>query len=449
MKAIALAVLLLGTSPQEAEWKAGLAAVKITPSEPVHLAGYASRNRPFEKVAADLFAKALALEDAKGRRAVLVTADVIGWNAGVAEPIAGRIAEKAGLPREAILLNASHNHSGPRLSLSEGPRDNVPETEALKSVAYTKALQEKVAAVALEALGRLQPARLSWGTGSAAFVMNRRERTARGIVLGVNPEGPADRDVPVLRIDSPEGRLRGVVFGAACHNTTLTGKSYDLCGDYAGFAQAWLEEKEPGIQAMFLMGCGGDANPHPRGTIELAREHGGSLGREVWRILSDGKRAAVGGPLATVLGPVDLPFRKPSREEIEKLAGDPGNAASAVAKQMGALLDAGEKLPTHYRAPVAVWQFGQDLTLAGLPGETVVDYVEAARRAIGKRGLWVAGYCNDKFGYLPSRRVAEEGGYEAQGLIRGYGGPGLFAPEAEDAIATKLKELSQKAGRRP
>ena len=90
--------------------------------------------------------------------------------------------------------------------------------------------------------------------------------------------------------------------------------------------------------------------------------------------------------------------------------------------------DAGVALPRKVRAPVAVWKFGADLTMVALPGETVVDYALAVRKLANSSNLWVAGYSNDVFGYLPSKRVVEEGGYEAHGLTKGFGGPGFFAP---------------------
>ncbi len=71
------------------------------------------------------------------------------------------------------------------------------------------------------ALADLRPATLAVGHGSAPFAMNRRQRTEKGIQFGVNPAGPIDRDVPVLRVAAPDGKLRAVVFGYACHNTTL------------------------------------------------------------------------------------------------------------------------------------------------------------------------------------------------------------------------------------
>ena len=93
-------------------------------------------------------------------------------------------------------------------------------------------------------------------------------------------------------------------------------------------------------------------------------------------------------------------------------------------QQMLQLLDAGKPIPHQFNAPIALWQFGQDLTLVGLPGEPVVDFVALTDQTFGPLNLWVAGYCNDNFGYLPSARVLREGGYETRGVI--YGGTGVF-----------------------
>ena len=90
------------------------------------------------------------------------------------------------------------------------------------------------------------------------------------------PDGPVDHDVPVLRIDGADGKLRAVLFGYACHNTTLS--FYQFCGDYAGYAQEYFEKAHPGVTALFMTGCGGDQNPYPRGTLELAQQHGRSAG---------------------------------------------------------------------------------------------------------------------------------------------------------------------------
>lgn len=432
----------------EPEWKVGLAQVKITPERPVFLAGYASRNKPFTKVEADLFAKALVLEDNQGRRVVLVTTDLVGIPAAVAEPICERLRDKAGLKREQILLNSSHTHTGPMLVLpnseGDGPKTTAGERE--RNIEYTRQLQDKIVAVVQQATAKLKLAKLSWGVGVCPFVMNRREFTANGVILGVNPRGHADRAAPILRIDSPDGRLRAVLFGAAVHGTTLGGENYELCGDYAGFAQAYVEEKHPSVQAMFMIGLAGDANPYPRGNMALAREHGATLGKEVCRLL-ESKLRPVRGPLHVAFGKAALTLQAtPPREELKRRMVRKGSIQAWVAQKMMDKLDRGEKLPDHYDCPIAVWQFGDDLTLVGLSGEVVVDYVSMLEKALGPRNLWLTAYCNDVFGYVPSTRVLHEGGYETRGLYTG--GIGLFDDKAQDVLVEKVRELAKKAGRK-
>jgi hypothetical protein len=443
---IVLVFLIAGScaAAGDTEWKVGLAQRKITPERPMLLSGYANRTRPFTKVTADLYVKALVLEDRQGQRAVLVTSDLLGLPAAVAEPICERIQKKTGIPRARILLNSSHTHAGPQLGLTVPPEQAPGAGEVLRTVEYTRQLQDQVVAVVVDAAAKVQPARLSWGGGVVHFVMNRREFTPRGVILGVNPRGLADRSVPVLRVDV-DGKLRAVLFGAAVHGTTLDGNNYELCGDYAGFAQANIQERHPQVQAMFFLGCAGDANPYPRGTMDLARQHGRSLADEVCRVL-DGKLRPVAGPLKIAFDHVDLPLEASlTRAELEKLAADRQSARKWAAAEMLARLDKGEKLPAHYTCPVTVWQFGQDLTLVGLPGELVLDYLTRFEKTFGPNKLWVAAYCNDVFGYLPSARVLAEGGYETRGLYTG--GVGLFRPTAEEVLVQKVHDLARKAGR--
>ena len=94
-------------------------------------------------------------------------------------------------------------------------------------------------------------------------------------------------------------------------------------------------------------------------------------------------------------------------------------------------------------AEEAVWQLG-DLTLVGLSGEVVADYVPLISDAIGPRLLWIAAYCNDDFGYLPSAKILTEGGYETRGLSPDIG---FFSPEAEQVTVAKVRQLSEKVGR--
>ena len=428
---------------QLVEWKVGLATTVITPEHPVRMAGYAARVKPFERVEQDLFAKALALEDGAGRRAVLVTADLIGLSAALLESVCDRIRERTGLDREQLLFSASHTHSGPTLSL-EVNRASAASIEATEhTAAYTRSLQDKLISVVERALTNPQPGRLSWGVGLVHFPMNRREFTDTGIILGVNPKGPVDRSVPVLRVDDATGRTRAVLFGCACHCTTLTGDNDAVSGDYAGFAQALVQQRFPDAQAMFMAGCGGDANPYPRGTMELARRHGTELGTEVVRV-AEGSLQPVRGPLRLGYGHTSLPLRSVARVELETMAESGPSWQRSTSRRLLEMLDRGETPPTAFHCPIAVWQFGADLTLVGLPGEVVVDYVHLLERALGPMRLWVSAYCNDYFGYLPSDRVLEGRGYETRGL---FNGQGWFAPGTQAVLVDTVRSLAQQVGR--
>jgi hypothetical protein len=317
--------------------------------------------------------------------------------------------------------------------------------QAQVQIAWTQRMIDLTAAAALEALDDVAPAKLSYGLGLAPFVMTRREWTPSGITLGFNPGGYADRSVPILRIDSPDGALRGVLFGAATHNTTLTGQDYFICGDYAGFAQAHIERAHPGAQALFMLGCAGSANPYPRGTVEIARQHGRTLGQEVGRLLET-ELVPIRGPLRTTYEMVELPLQEPpTREQIDRDLALTGGWQSALAESMIKVLESGESLPTTLPYPMSVWQFGDDLTLIGLSGEVVGEFVPLIQRAVGPGQLWTAGYCHDVYGYVPTAQVLEDGGYETRGVY--YRGPGRFSAAAEAVLIAHVRRMAEAVGR--
>jgi hypothetical protein len=441
---LALLSLILSLSALGQDWQAGLATIVITPPKPVPLAGYAARTKPFEKVDQDVHAKALALKDSENHQAVLITLDLCILPKDVAEQIRSRIAEKSKLDAGAILLNVAHSHSAPAVSLQTATGTSVNAgTEG--TVEYTKWLQDRVVEVALKALDQYEPAKLSWSTGVASFVMNRRQFTDKGVILGVNPRGLVDRSVPVLRIDSPDGKLRAVLFGYACHNTTTPSTHLGVSGDYAGYAQAYVEQQLPGVQAMFMCGCAGDSNPYPRQVISDAVDHGATLGKEVCRVADDVKKLLpIRGPLHAVTITADLPLQSHDRPDLEQMAKGKNGLDKQMATAMLAQLDAGKPLATVYHAPVAAWQFGKDLTLVALPNEVVVDYVQDLERSIGPMRLWVAGYSNEVCGYIPSEHILKEGGYETRGL---YTDVGWFAPGVENALTTTAANAATQAGR--
>src|SRR5882757_1325343 len=96
-----------------ADWKVGTATAVVTPQKLLWMAGYAARKKPAEGKVQDLFAKALALEDAQGNRLVFVTLDLIGVPQSVRHAVAARAEKEFRLPPANLVMNASHTHSGP------------------------------------------------------------------------------------------------------------------------------------------------------------------------------------------------------------------------------------------------------------------------------------------------------------------------------------------------
>ena len=162
---------------QDAPWRVGLASVKITPEHPLFMAGYASRNKPFESVHDDLYAKALVLDDGQGTRAVLITTDLIGFRGADAQPLREAIAAKTGIKAKAIIINSSHTHTGPALTRSDLSPEGREDTE--RTLAYLEQLQDKIALLVDRAAKDLQPARLSWGTGVVNFVMTTGQTVSK------------------------------------------------------------------------------------------------------------------------------------------------------------------------------------------------------------------------------------------------------------------------------
>jgi len=428
----------------------GLASVCTTPAEPVWLYGYANgcRRQPFDGKLHDIHAKAMAFEDSEGARSVLIGVDLCVLRKNVAERVAARIAERTGLPPARVIVNLSHTHSGPMIGTEDPQRYPLP-TEMRKRIAdYTNRLTDDLAGVAADALAGLRPARLSWGRGRVGFVRNRRrfDENGRYERMGANPEGFSDPRVTVLRVDDPDGTPRAFAFSLACHAVTLGPRNLKLSGDYPGFAQQVIEARRPGVQAMFMQGCGADANSEPRARedqVEWAERHGRELAEEVERVAGD-ELTPVGGPIRAAHAWLDLPLRQMSREQLEARAAGPNHAAHN-GRRLLEQLDRGETPPATYRAPIVLWQFGEDLTLAALPGETVSGYVPLIEEALGPERLWVAGYSNEVFGYLPTAQIVAEGGYEDIGLVLETG---LFAPEAEGVILDAVRRLARQTALR-
>ena len=175
--------------------------------QPVWMSGYASRSTPSQGVAHPLAAKVPCWPTGKGPG----RPDHLRHHRLQPRLHAGRVTDrvkdKYGLPRENVVLFASHCHSGPTPveSLDRLSADGEVRDKAQNNVDYTRDLENKLVELVGAALSAMEPARLSYGVGRAHFALNRREPTATGIKLGKNPAGPTDESVPILRVQGAGG----------------------------------------------------------------------------------------------------------------------------------------------------------------------------------------------------------------------------------------------------
>ena len=294
-------------------WKAGVARAVITPQEYMWMAGYAARDKPAEGKLHDLWAKALALEDAQGNRVLLITTDLIGFSRDLSLSICDRLVREYHVERKNIILSSSHTHSGPVMnSYLDGIYPPFDESQKKQIENNRSFIEDQIITVAGRAISSLAPVRLSSGVGIARFGVNRRENQWDDESL-YSPEvnGPSDHVVQVMKVSDQSDQAIAIVFGYSCHATTLSINQWS--GDYPGFAQIELEKTYPGLTSMFFAGFGADQNPLPKGRIPQARQYGKELAIAVEKVMEE--------PMKVLSSSIQTSY-----EEIElDLSPPPGN----------------------------------------------------------------------------------------------------------------------------
>ncbi|GIX04480.1 MAG: hypothetical protein KatS3mg114_0349 [Planctomycetaceae bacterium] len=432
------------------EWQAGVARVEITPRTAVWLSGWSQVREP-EGTLHALWMKALALKDPHEQWAILITSDFMGVPRSMSDVVFARLHERYGLSRAQVMFTFSHNHCGPRLGddvMDYWPRDELQERLVAE---YTAEMIDQAVALVGRAMQQVEPVSLAQGSGRAGFAVNRRNNreaeVAEKLQRGEPLVGPVDHRVPVLAVRRRDDTLLAIVFGYACHPTTINLRLWN--GDYPGFAQLELEADYPGATAMFVNTCGGDQNPLPRFQLELCQKYAHELATAVHQVLSQPLQP-ITPALRVAFEEIDLAYEHVvSREELERevQSGNPIKARWAV--RMLQDLEVGKTFSASYRYPVHVWRLGDEMTMIGLGAEAVVDYSLKFQHMFGP-GTWVCGYTDDQVAYIPSRRVWEEGGYEGGWRLYEYGRPAYrWAGDVEDRITAAVQRLATQVGLTP
>ena len=442
---ISLFLIFISSSPillsqnSSDEWRVGVARQNITPQSPIWMAGYASRTSPSEGRLHDLWAKAIMLEDAQGVRSVLITTDLLSIPKELSEVFKDKVKQIYGLEKSQVILSCSHTHSGPVVSRALKYIYPMNLDDWVIVDKYTKELESKLLQLVDESIKSLVPAKIYTQNGIARFQVNRRNNKEGALQSTIELKGPNDYAVPVIKVEGLDNNLIAVIFGYACHPTTLSINKFS--GDYPGFAQIELEKLYPGATAMFFQGAGGDQNPLPRHSIPLAIQYGKQLASTVERVLSE-DMVKQESTLDTKYNEIDLPFDNPlSLEELNKIA-TLDDYQGRWAQGMIDEYEMNNSFIKSYPFPIAYWKLGnQELFVLG--GETVIAYSLKLKEIFGEQ-VFVMSYANDVMGYIPSEIVLDEGGYEGDIALRVYGLPAKWDRGIESIIINGVRDLLQK-----
>ena len=362
------------------------------------------------------------------------------------ESILEKVLPKLKIPRSRIVFCTTHSHTAPHL---EGLIPNLfgvpmsPEENAAM-LRTTQMNIDRVAQVILDAASKRQPGTVEYGLGRAEFAINRRTlKDNQWIGFGAIDEGPVDRNVRVLRARHNDGKLIAVSYQYACHSTSISPNENKISGDWGGISAGILEESNPGCIALPIIGCGADANPNPRGTIELSRKHGAEMAQSVQSVIEKPLKP-LPKPSNAAFMLVALESQRPTKDKLEEMQKSTSAHERSFANSWLELLSRKDRIPETYPAPVHLWSFGKELAWVFLGGEVVVDYQIRLEKELSQfENVWVASYVDDVFAYVASQRVRGEGGYEVDGSMLYYGQPGRWESGTEDKIIDRVLQLTR------
>lgn len=388
--------------PVKSNLTAAVAKVDITPPDGTPVIGHVRATKGFRT---PLRAEVLLLHDGASKAAI-VTTDLIAAYPSMVEEVRAAIHQSSGTPPSSILVSATHNHSGPSWDRNIEWRRKVT--------------QDLVAAVA-RASKEMRPVTIGYGEDRIDFNINRRKTIDGRAVVRLNPDGPCDHRVKVLRID--DGTTLdplAVIMHAVCHPCVHTwGDKYSspfpagypqASADFPGEAKLFVEKVYgKGTTAFFLQGCAGDIRPNLPGFP--------------YRCGDEADIRWIGRSLGCAT--VRAADRSAVREELVKRhAVYPIKAAHKIVTLPGA--KAGEEV----RCELQALKIGPFLLLT-LPGEPMVEYGFRIEKAIADRAIpIVVGYANGNIGYICTAKSFDEGGYEPANSRSGPGAEAILIRES-------------------
>ena len=393
---LALLATLLTLPVARAEFRAATAKVDITPTSPQWLMGYGARKST--GVRDPIYHRIAALDDG-ATQVYLIASDLCIFSPTVYHEVTDALKQQMGIEPRQVWWTVTHSHSTPEV----GPRGMYDillkgRSEHPWDREYCEFVKAKLIEGIRQAREKLVPARVAIGTGISRANINRRARDADGkISLGLNPDGPADRQVGLIRIERLDGSPLGYITNYAMHGTVFGSSMLQISGDGPGIVTSYLEEKL-GATTLYINGAAGNLAPI-YSVQEVSRSHIGEFRVLLGDQIVEASRTLGAAAPTTKLWLGELTIETPRKEglgwseELKRYAAKGANGTDLV------------------RIPVHVLRLN-DAVLWGSPLELFCEIALNVRRESPFRHNFFFGYMNGWLGYLPTGRAFQEGGYE-------------------------------------
>lgn len=389
---LALTLVSIG----RAEFRAAALKVDISPKTPQWLMGYGPRKST--GVRDPIFHRIAALDDGK-TSVFIVASDLCLFSPTVYDEVAAELKKEMGIEPRQFWWTVTHSHSTPEVGppgmydvLLKGRSDHPWDRD------YHAFVKAALIDGIRQARAQLAPARLAIGTGLSRANINRRARDVDGKVsLGLNPDGPADRQIGLIRLERLDGSPLGFIANYAMHGTVLGPTMLQISGDGPGIVSSYIEEKL-GAPALYINGAAG--NLAPIYTVqELARSHIGEFRVLLGDRIIEAHRSLAAGAASVNLWAGETWIETPRKEGLEW---------TEELKAYAAKSPAGVDL---VRVPVRFLRIN-DTVLWACPVELFCEMALKVRDDSPFRHTFYFGYANGWLGYLPTAQAFRDGGYE-------------------------------------
>jgi neutral ceramidase len=392
-----LFLLLLAVAPGVAAFRASAVKVDITPSDPQWLLGYAARQST--GVHDRIYHRIAAMDDGT-TQFFLVATDLCLFSPEIYDQFAQELERETGIDAKHVWWTVTHTHSAPEV----GPAGMYKVLLAGRSGhewdrEYTQRVTKSLIAGIKDARAKLVPARLAVGTGMSRANINRRARDVNGqISLGLNPDGPVDRQIGLIRLEKTDGTLIALVANYAMHGTVLGGKYLEISGDGPGTVAAYVEDRL-GAPMLYVNGAAGNIAP-----IYTVADNPKSGHLTEFNVLLGDRILKANSAMGAAAAEVKLWV---GQHMIET----PRKSGMGWPDELGTysrISSAGTPL---VRLPVRFLRINNTLVWAA-PVELFCEIAMRVRAESPFPQTFYFGYANGWLGYLPTAKAFEEGGYE-------------------------------------